>query len=989
MGVSEQTRVTPDKMLTQESLIERWLPIDVLGVESRRENSTGQHPAPNRLHVWWARRPLIVSRASILASVLPAWNESWPDELSKRFPTEEIYHNWFKGLLGVQGDPVVAAKLLAWARRTGTKIANPYTGPRAFTISPSQEDLLLLSQLLEHQWGTSQVAVLDPTAGGGSIPFESLRYAFATYANELNPVASVVLAATLDYPSRFGRPLTETIKYWGNELSTRVRRRLQEYYPTTEGETPLFYLWARTVACPSTSKPVPLSPNWWLKKGADPVAVEVLSDPEWQECRFRVVRGKAAQEAKPDQGTVKRGVAVSPWTGEVIDGDYIKREAQAGRMGQQLYAVGIQTSTGRDFRAPTDLDSQGYLMAVDEARLRESSWAISGLIPTSDIPDPTNYARGHRLYGMTAWKDLFSARQLLALAVATEIFRELRRQIEVQLDQAEAKAVITYLAFAVDKLADYNSRMTRLDVTRGAIKNTFDRHGYSLKWSYGEMNVVAPGLGLDWVTSSVADAYNGVATLANPSNEPFWSSGSRPPGNHLVITQGDAAELSAIADESIHLVCVDPPYYDNVQYSELADFFYVWEKQTIGDIYSSWFLTETTNKDDEAVANPARFADFGSKRRELAKQDYERKMGAIFREANRVLVSHGVLTIMFTHKQVAAWDTLANAMISAGFQIQASWPVHTESEHSLHQAEKNAAASTILLVCRKRDSSGAPVWWDEIKGQVRRVAREKASIFANQGITGVDLYISAFGPALSVISEQWPVLTSEVDPKTGQPKPLRPEVALDLAREEVINLRKEGLLAGRQVQFDPATDWYLMAWDAFQAAEFPGDEARKLALALGLDLEDDIIRRERLAAKKASTVVLQTPKDRRRRDVVDPEAAHFPSLIDAVHTAMLVYEEDGPKACEQFLKRNQLLTDDTFKACLQALINAIPRTRMKDRFARTEAETLDRLRQAFFEDLQVPVEESPAEVFQQASLLSASSANEDTEDDVDDEEDDE
>jgi adenine-specific DNA methylase len=270
------------------------------------------------------------------------------------------------------------------------------------------------------------------------------------------------------------------------------------------------------------------------------------------------------------------------------------------------------------------------------------------------------------------------------------------------------------------------------------------------------------------------------------------------------------------------------------------------------------------------------------------------------------------MTVMFNHKQVDAWDTLGMALLRAGFKIDASWPVHTESEHSLHQAQKNAAASTILLVCRKRIMTKPPtpgpklgqdasepsdfaqaVWWDDLKGHVRQVAREKAAEFAQQGVSGVDLYISTFGPVLAVISEHWPVLTSQVDEKTGQPVPLRPEMALDLAREEVIALRKRGLLLGREIQFDPLTDWYLMAWDAFKAEEFPADEARKLAIALGLDIEEDLVRGARVIAKKGGSVVLQAPAQRRRRGLVDPEAERFATLLDAAHTAMLVYAEDG------------------------------------------------------------------------------------------------
>jgi hypothetical protein len=330
---------------------------------------------------------------------------------------------------------------------------------------------------------------------------------------------------------------------------------------------------------------------------------------------------------------------------------------------------------------------------------------------------------------------------------------------------------------------------------------------------------------------------------------------------------------------------------------------------------------------------------------------------------------------MFTHKEVAAWDTLASALIGVGFSIHASWPVQTESENSLHQAKKNAAKSTILLVCRKRLADNTPTWWDDLKSQVRTTAREKAELFHSQGISGVDLYISTFGPVLAILSQKWPVLSSEVD-ADGNPRPLKPEVALDLAREEVVKLRKEKLLHGRAVQFDPVTDWYLIAWDAFKAERFPGDEARKLAIVLGLELEGDIIRTKRLAAKKGADIILNQPKARRKKGMVDPDLDTFDTMLDAVHTAMMVYDEDGARACEVFLKRTRLISDSTFKMVVQALLNTIPCTKIKGRFVRPEAQTLEDLRLKFFDDLEAPREEEPPKVFTEPLLPGTSDPEE-------------
>lgn len=947
-------------------LIEEWLPIAEIGEESQRERrASSALPPLHFLHVWWARRPLEVSRAAVLASLLPPYDDDWPDDLPVKFPTEESYQQWFKRLLGILGDPVAARKLILDANDKGITLkGNPYGYPRAFTISPDEDKIETFLDLLEYNWGTREIAMSDPMAGGGSIPFEALRYGLTVHANELNPVAAVILEATLDYPARFGLELMDHIEHYGRIIVREVQKRLEEYFPREPEESIYAYIWARTVACPSTGKPVPLSPNWWLRGGENLAAVRLICEEGSDECRFDIVRGRAALAAQPERGTVSRGVGVSPWTGDPVDGDYIKAEAQAGRMGQQLYALAIKNAKGSDFRLPNSEDLDAVRRAEEGLAERLPRWEAEGLIPTDlRFIGPADRSAN---YGILRWHKMFSPRQLLALGTYVEVFREVGEGVRGRLSEGLAIAVSTYLGLAVSKCPNYNAFLSSWHAPRAVVRSVFDRHDFGFKWSYAEFDA-ARNL-FPWALDQVMDAYAGLAKLADSARSPLFSTGGVPAVDRLQISQGNAASLEDLPDANLHLVCVDPPYYDNVMYAELSDFFYVWMKRSLGHLYPDFFRDELVNKDDEAVANVARFASLAAKRRELADQDYQRKMAAIFREIHRVLRSDGVLTVMFTHKRVEAWDTLATALIEAGFAIKTSWPVHTESEHSLHQARKNAAQSTILLVCRKRPPSGELVWWDEIRGQVRRIAREKAQQFQEQGIRGVDLYLSTFGPVLSIISEKWPVLTSEVDEKTGDPLPLRPETALDVAREEIVALRKEGLLLGRTVEFDPVTDWYIIAWDAFQAQEFPADEARKLAIALGVDIERHLVYAKRVITKKQQFVAFQLPGARRKRGMVDPELDYFDCWLDAVHTTMLVYQEDGAPACGRFLNRSGLRTDGTFKACVQALLNAIPRTKRKGRFLRKEAELLESLRLAFFDDIEPPVEDEPSQVAVQISF---------------------
>lgn len=929
--------------------IEKWFPIDVIGAESLRDASAAKKPPNNRLHVWWARRPLTTSRAALLASVLPSWNDSWPNTLLEQFPTEQIYHEWFKRLCGIYGDPVAGRKLIAWAKERNAKLKEgPYQHKRAFTVNPSPELLHTLGDLLEQAWGKRRLTVLDPFSGGGSIPFEALRYGFETKANELNPVASVILKATIEYPFKFGESLVTDIRKYGKLITDEVYNRLAPFYPIASDETIHAYLWARTVSCPYTGKPIPLSPNWWLQKGPKYAAVKPVFDDHEPSAWFEIVEGRdACAKIQPDQGTIKRGIAVSPWAqNQPVDGDYIKSEAQQGRMGQQLYAIAIKKSRGINFRAPTEDDVKSLPGVTSYYLLNHAKWVAANFIPIDKIPQGNKTSEPLR-YGMSNWSDMFSPRQLVSLCTYVEILQEIKTRIRNELPSDRAEAVITYLAIPLDKAVDYNSRMVRWHSGRNVVAGTFDRHDFSFKWSHAEFDA-ARNL-FPWALNQVVDAYKGLTQLAKKPDL-FDAPDTTLP---VAITRGSAADLKTIATASIDHICTDPPYEANVMYAECSDFFYIWMKRTLGDVFPDLFLDVLTNKDDEAVANVARFAEMGSKKNQLALADYERKMAAAFREMHRVLRDDGVLTVMFTHKKVEAWDKLASALIGAGFSIQSSWPVHTESEHSLHQAKKNAAQSTILLSCRKRKNRSEPSWWEDMQGEIRRTAREKAVEFEQKGIRGVDLYIATFGPTLAILSENWPVLTSETDERTGAPKQLRPEIALDLARQEVVALRKQKLLLGAQVKFDPPTDWYLMAWDAFQAEEFPADEARKLAIALGLDLDREVIAQKCLVRKNGQDVQFLLPKARAKRGNVDPTKTEFDCLVDAVHTLMVVYDKDGAEGCRSFLHQSGLAKNFPFKACLQAMLNAIPRTKIGKDFIRPEAKVLENLRLAIFDDLKV------------------------------------
>jgi putative DNA methylase len=953
---------------TPRVLIEDWLPVKALSIESRREAAPipGQFPKLKTLHQWWARRPIVASTATMLGGLLPAWTPALAEQFRDlpQLQTEKQYREWLMHLVGIWGDPIEAKRLSERAKATGHKLKdNPYTYRPAFKNSLDDASVKTLHRVLKATWGDLP-SVADVTAGGGSIPWTSLRLGLPTFANDLNSIAASVLTASLEIPATYGTGLTTHLRQWGGTLVERASKRLHPFFPVSTHEVVVNYLFAHAVACPRTGRLVPLTPDWWLRKGDRAAAVRMITEFDGVELnvpRFKVLHNEDVVASKADKGIFAGGRALSPYDNLVIDGDYIKAEAKAGRMTAVLYAVVIKTGSGRSFRSPTDADLAALEAAEAEVTACMPRWLDEGVVPDAEIPAISNYDRGHRMYGINKWSDFFAPRQLLTHAVFVEEFRRLVPEIREALDPALADAVLTELALMQGKALNYNARQTSWHVNRQSTRSVFDKHNFAFKWTFVEFP--GPGHLLPWCLDQLVDAYEEVARLLEETGRPAFSNETL--ARTVKVTCGNAADIGSIADGSIQHLCMDPPYYANVMYSELSNFFYAWERGTLGLVRPEWFRDDNTDADNEAITNPARFARMGRRKKELADLDYESKMAAIFSECRRIMADNGVLTVMFTNKDARAWDALGSALITAGFVVETSWPVATESESSSHQANKNAAESTIMLVCRKRTGAGeGKVFLDDLAADVREAARAASTRFAEDGIEGVDLMLSTYGPALSVISSHWPVYSSTPD-EAGNERLLRPEEALDIAREEVVRLRRARLV-GKAAQVDDYTDFTLLAWDIFHAREFTFDTARLLALAVG-GLSIDALVQAKIIKKGSGTVTLLEPKDRLRRNAdsdapgVKPEATKFGSMIDAVDTALYIAAEDDMPAAKRFMDRAGLTGDAAFLATVQGLVNAIPRTKLKGAWTIPEAGLLDTLATLYLPSVTFPPDEMETE----------------------------
>jgi putative DNA methylase len=947
-------------------LIEDWLPVAELGIESRRERGAASALPPlSFLHIWWARRPLVASAAVALAGVMPTWTE----ELAAAFPdspevrTETAYRAWLLRLVGILGDPVRGRRMIDAANAAGVKLqGNGYGYRQAFRNPVSRSDVDLLHAVLRRTWGELPT-IADPTAGGGSIPWAASRLGLPVVANDLNGVAASVLKAGVEIPATRGLDLLPDIRKWGDTLVKRVEKRLKEFFPLNEGESVIAYIWANAVPCPRTGRLVPLLTDKWLRKAAGKEAavrmVTSVEGIELREPRFEVILGREVDKAEASTGTMARGKAVSPYDNLVIDGDYIKESAQSGDMSQLLYAVAVRKPSGeRTFRAPNEADLQALQAANRTFDAVKDEWFDAGILPTEEFPEGNDLRPKH--YGLDRWVDFFTPRQALVHGTFGKEFARLVPEVREALGEA-ADQVLFELALMQGKALNYNSRLGSWHVSKQVMRSVFERHDFAFKWTFAEFEG-ATAL-YSWCLDQLTDAYGGIARLLDETGSAELGTNDRLE-RQVTVTQGSAASLT-LDDGSVTHICMDPPYYNNVMYAELADFFYVWEKRTLGRLVPDYFRDELTDKDNEAVANPARFAAMGRRKNELADLDYESKMTSIFAESRRVLADDGVLSVMFTHKRAEAWDTLGMGLLQAGFTIETSWPVNTEAETSLHQANMNSAASTIMLVCRKREDRETEhrTYLDDIEQDIRLAARDAATRFQHDGIDGVDLLLSTYGPTLSVISQNWPVYSSTPD-VDGRDQLLRPEDALALAREEIVDLRRSRLV-GKAAKVDGLTDFVLLAWDTFGAREFPFDTARLLALAVGgLDVDD--LERAKIVSKSSGKVTLLTPKERLRRGAdlglpgVTPEASSFEYIIDAVDTALYIAEVDGQQAAKRFLDRHEYTSDARFISTLQGLANAIPRTKVKGAWVVPEAGLIDTLCTLYFDDVVLPEAEEMA-----------------------------
>ena len=852
----------------KRKLIEVALPLEAINRESAREKSI-RHGHPSTLHLWWARRPLAAARAVLFAQLVDD-PISHPD----LFPTEEAQRVERERLHGI------IERLVAWENIQDQKLLMEAHNE---IVKSAPKDAVGKPQL---------PAVLDPFAGGGTIPLEAQRLGLEAHASDLNPVAVLINKALIEIPPKFaGQPpvfpdaadsklgdwpgasgLAEDVRRYGAWMREQAEKKIGNLYPKatlSDGTKAnvIAWIWARTVTCPNPGCGIqmPLVRSWWLgkKKGKEAYIVpEVVGTGADKHFEYSIGNDPNSGPSESEDGTVGRTGATCISCGTAVPLSYIRSEGTAGRMGAELMAVVAEGNRQRHYLPATSAQANAAQV------LRPDN------VPDGTIPvNPRDFKT--RIYGLTEWADLFTNRQLTALTTFSDLVTSAREKVIADGGTPEyADAITTYLSMGVSRTADYSSNICTWHNSGEKMRNVFGRQAIPMAWDYTEVNPFSSSSGnflgqVEWVAKAVE--------YAPATAEGF-------------VAQADAASRSYQG----LLVSTDPPYYDNIGYSDLSDFFYVWLRRTLRSVYPKIFSTMLVPKAEELVANTYRH---GGK--DKAKDFFEEGFRSVFahiRQSENPAVGIGEypITVWYAFKQSEAdasgeastgWETLLDGMIRSGWEITSTWPVRSELSNRILGSGKNALASSIVLSLRPRDENAPTI---DRRGLIAALEAELPNALRKlqQGaVAPVDLPQAAIGPGMAVFSRYAAVL---------EPDGSKMSVRSALAR---INEILDQVLNEQEGDFDGPSR-FAIAWyrqHGYNTSKF-GD-ADNLARARNTSV--DMLDKDGILVSRAGNVHLIKPAD------LDPEYdpikdAHT-SNWEALHHLIRVLESNGLAAAGAFL----------------------------------------------------------------------------------------
>jgi len=861
--------------MEDKRFIEESFPVKEVSEESIKEKYIRRGHI-STLHLWWARRPLASSRATNYASLIQT-----PKNETERNKKRQFIINLSK-----------------WEN-----------SDKHHFIERARKDIL-------EALGGKHPKILDPFAGGGAIPLEALRLGCETYAGEYNPVASLILKCTLKYPQKYGKPkntskdlnflkesmknpLAEDIKKWGNWVFQEVKKELEKFYPNeNDGSIPVGFIWARTIPCqnPSCDAEIPLMRQFWLaKKDNKKVALKPFVKNGKVEFEIVGQNNNFPREFDPSSGTVSRAVARCMVCGSTVGDNKTRELFREGKARQRLVAMVLHhpNRQGKIYRLATEKDLE--IFKETEKCLKEKREKLLeewGIDPVPDEVLPPKGTLGFRVqrYGILKWGDLFNSRQKLALITFVEKIRQAhKKMLEERCEEEYAKALISYLGLTFDKLVMFTSSNCTWKVDTTQVINAFvGRHVLHMTWDYFEMNPI----------SSVSASWPNLILVLIDSFKIIY--GTNPSAS---VKQFSATSLP-YPDNYFDAVFTDPPYYDNVPYSYLSDFFYVWLKRTIGDLHPELFSTPLTPKSKEIVAYT------NERTWEEAKAKFEENLKKSFKEIYRVLKPNAIATIIYTHKSTSGWETLINSLLDSGLVITSSWPIHTEMRARLRARESAALASSIYFVARKikREKKG---WNNEVKEEIKKHLYEKLERLWGEGISGADFLIAGIGSSIGIFGKYEKVLDYEGNV-------IRADKLLNYVRDVITDYAVRQILHnGIAGELSPLTKFYILWRWTYKEAKVIFDDARKLAQSTGLDITREW--NKGYIKKEKEFIKVLGPHERCFRDLMREK-----ELIDVLHQAVNLWKEGKRQDMKKVLQESGWGAKDAFYRVAQAISSTLP-----------------------------------------------------------------
>ena len=787
--------------------------------------------------------------------------------------------------------------------------------------------------------------VLDMFAGGGAIPLEALRLGCETFALDLNPVAHIIELCILYYPQSYGKPdsgdpgttgpknvrgentwggLPDEVRYWGKWVRDRIVSQVADFHPeipdpsdsvsrmsASQQKTfwqsskkqlyppgtlkPIGYLWTRTVRCknPSCTASVPLVRQTWLCKKKDRyVALKMITPKGKKAVRFEVVETTTENGFDFDPSSFSNaGNATCPFCGTVADIDYVKSEGWRGAIGQQMMAA-ICVHEGHPGKVYLSADDVAdYIGSTNNIQKRIDEFAAKfGLTPPNEpIAGLPLNSRDNTLgitvrpYGLRTWSDMFTPRQILCMLTLSSAVKDAYSEMLSRgIKENMAKAVTTYLGMAVDREAENCSSLCRWNPNAEKLQGTFGRQALPMVWDFCEINPLGGSVG-DW-ESLINLQIN--AIVGAMAFDPL-------PGR---VERGSAMAL-AWPDGLFDAVITDPPYYDNVPYADISDFFFVWLKRSIGYLYPEHFATEGTPKKQEAIADAGRHN--GDKQR--ANEAYEKMMARAFGEACRVLKANGLMVVVYAHKTTLGWATLVDALRGASFVVTEAWPLDTEMKTRLRGRESAALASSIFLVARKREpNAGVGQYEDSVQPDLARIVRERVDTLWDMGITGADLVIAAVGAGLRAFTRY-----ERVEYANGEEVPAEKFLAeVEGVVLDTMMAKLLGITGGNVSAVDPASRFYVLWRFVYKTAEIEAGEAIVFTYSQHVELDGSkglSVGNNALVEKKKGKYRIRDFAERGQHDKLGlPDNGQVAPLIDVLHRILWLIE-NSPRKLAEFL----------------------------------------------------------------------------------------